>query len=320
MNLIGEHTDYTGGFVLPMAIQLGTTVVLRRGGDRLLLESAGFDGRADLPLDLVDPAEVQPEWARYPAGVVAALRPAVGGIRRVSTTLPVGAGLSSSAALELAVALALGYSGDQLGLAELGQRAEHLASGVPCGIMDQMVGAAGRAGFALLIDCSANALRPVAVPPDAAIMVVDSGQRRRLGESRYAERREECGRAEAVIGPLNRARPEDLAAIEDPVIRARARHVITENARVGATADALEAGDLAGAGQLMLESHASLRDDFEVSTPRLDALVSDLAGRAGVHGARLTGAGFGGHVVVLADPGALDRGHRVVPSAGASLI
>jgi galactokinase len=213
----------------------------------------------------------------------------------VSTTLPIGAGLSSSAALEVAVALALGFDGVEVDLALACQRAEHLASGVPCGVMDQLASAAGVAGHALLIDCGSLKTRPVPVPADVEIVVVHSGERRALAGSAYARRR-----AELEAG--------------DP---RRRRHVATENERVLAFAAALDRGDLTGAGRLMVESHASLRDDFEVSTAALDALVARLCALPGVHGARLTGAGFGGCVVALADPGALHEGWRVVPSAGA---
>jgi galactokinase len=320
VNLIGEHTDYTGGFVLPMAIQLGTTVELVPGGERVVLESDGFLGRADIPIDVTDPAAARPDWARYIAGVVAALRPLEGGTGRVTTTLPIGAGLSSSAALEVAAALALGCRRDPLVLARVCQDAEHRASGVPCGIMDQLTSAAGVAGHALLIDCAAETVHPVPVPQDCAVIVVDSGERRRLDESGYGQRRAECEAAEKLIGPLRQAGSDDLAAIDDLTVRARARHVISENARVRSMTEAMAAGDLAQAGQLMLESHASLRDDYEVSTSRLDGLVADLASRPGVYGARLTGAGFGGCVIALTEPGAIDAGWTVVASAGARIL
>ena len=235
----------------------------------------------------------------------------------MTTTLPVGAGLSSSAALEVAVALALGFTGPPRALALACQRAEQEASGVPCGVMDQLASAAGTAGHALLIDCTTLSIEPVAIPDDVAVAVVHSGQARTLAGSAYADRRAECERAERVIGPLRAAAPGDENAIADPVVRRRARHVITENARVRSFAAAVGARDRVAAGDVMRASHASLRDDFEVSTNALDALVDRLGATPGVLGARLTGAGFGGCVVALTEPGVDVGGWPVRPSAGA---
>ena len=161
VNLIGDHTDTTGGLVLPMAIHLGTTVDVERGGDEVRLRSDTEAEPAAVALDVADPAQASPAWARYVAGVVAAVRPAAGAVGTVATTLPVGAGLSSSAALEVAVALALGFTGSPVALASACQRAEHAASGVPSGIMDQLASAAGVAGAALLIDCTTLERTPV---------------------------------------------------------------------------------------------------------------------------------------------------------------
>jgi galactokinase len=288
VNLIGDHTDYTGGWVLPMAVQLGTTVTFNPGGTRLRLESRDDPEPADVPLDESDPATTQPSWARYVAGVVAELKPTRGGAGQVHTTLPIGAGLSSSAALELAVALALGFDGSPNELARTCQRAEHRASQVPCGIMDQLTSAAGVEGCALLINCRTETFEPVPIPEDVEIVAIHSGEQRRLAASEYATRRR---RAEEAL----------QTDVDDP----RARHVITENRRVLAAADALRQADLQAVGDLMYESHRSLRDDFEVSTPTLDRMVDDLRATSGVYGARLTGAGFGGCVVALARPGAL---------------
>jgi galactokinase len=256
------------------------------------------------------------------AGVVAVLRPAEGGRGRATTTLPLGGGLSSSAALEVAVALALGAASDDPdALATLCQQAEQVASGVPCGVMDQLACAAGIPGHALLIDCSTMSRRPVTVPASAQILVAHSGQPRALATSAYAERRREVeAAADALGGPLHDAAVADVATLGDERLRRRARHVVTENARVRAFAAALEGDDLETAGRLMTESHASLRADFEVSTPRLDALVDALCESPGVFGARLTGAGFGGCVVALAAPGVAFAGARAVhASAGASV-
>lgn len=320
VNLIGDHTDYTGGLVLPMAIDLATTVELERGVPWVELISAETDEPAFVDLQSpVEPSLVRPAWARYVAGVVAVVRPAVGGIGFVTTTLPVGAGLASSAALEVAVALALGFRGAPVELARACQEAEHLASAVPCGIMDQLASAAGVDGHALLIDCATLELTPVPLPDGVEVVVVDSGQRRSLADSRYGVRRAQCEEAAAEIGPLRDASLAGVEAIGDDDLRRRARHVVTENGRVRAFAAALAAGDLAAAGALMVESHVSLRDDFEVSTRLLDELVERLSATPGVFGARLTGAGFGGCVVALTAAGSAVEGWRVRAVEGATV-
>lgn len=324
VNLIGDHTDHTGGLVLPMAIDLATVVEGRRGGDAVVVTSEDRAGRAVIGLDgaIVDGS---PGWSRYVAGVVAEVAPSTGLDATVRTTLPLGGGLSSSAALEVAVALALGGPDDPVELARLCRRAEQRATGVPCGIMDQLASAAGVEGHALLIDCHEETVRPVPMPSAIEVVVVDSGQARELVGSPYAERVAACRAAEVAIGPLRRADPSDLAAIDDPTIRRRARHVVTENARVRAAVEALRAGDLAEVGRLVDASHESLRHDFEVSTPELDDLVARLRRHPGVLGARLTGAGFGGCVVALARPGALagwapERSWTVTPARGAHRV
>lgn len=318
VNLIGEHTDSSGGLVLPFAIDLATTVTGTRGGDEVVLVSPTEEHPAIVPLDVTDPAAATPGWARYVAGVVAQLRPTEGFTGEVSTTLPIGAGLSSSAALEVAVALALGFDGSTVDLARLTQLAEQQASGVPCGIMDQLASAAGVAGHALLIDCHALTITPIAVPDDVEIRVIHSGQERQLAGSAYAERKASVDAAEAILGPLRLIEdPGTADALDDEVLRRRARHVISENARVRAVAAALPTGDLAAVGDALRASHASLRDDFDVSTVVLDALVDRLNATDGVIGARLTGAGFGGCVVALTEPGALDEGWLVHAAPGA---
>jgi galactokinase len=317
VNLIGDHTDYMGGLALPMAIDLGTTVTGDRGGDRVRVTSRQLDGTVDLSLDQPLDDAAPGTWGRYVAGVVAELDPPVGFTGEIASTVPVGSGLSSSAALEVAVALALGFDGPPLALAELCQRAEQRASGVPCGLMDQLASAAGVAGHALLVDFGEVTVTPVPVPADASIVVVHSGEERGLAASAYAARRAQCEEAERVLGASLRAVDANAIAALDGELARRAQHVVSENARVLAFAAALGDHDLDAAGRLMVESHASLRDDFEVSTPGLDALVERLCATPGVRGARLTGAGFGGCVVALADPGALDEGWTVVPSAGA---
>lgn len=324
VNLMGDHTDHTGGLVLPMAIDLGTTVEGEPGGEVVRLRSEWADEVITVPLAVDDPAELPPGWARYVAAVVAQVRPRQGFDGVVTSTLPVGAGLSSSAALEVAVAIALGFDGTALELAELCQRAEQAASGVPCGIMDQLASAAGVAGHALRIDCTTLVVAPVPVPEDLEVLVVHSGEERSLAGSAYAERAAACRAAEAAIGPLPAASLGDVGRIADPVLRSRARHVVSENARVDALAAALVDGDRRAIGAVMAASHASLREDFEVSTPALDAAVAELVATPGVLGARLTGAGFGGCVVALAEAGTpLPHGRRawrVHAADGAHLI
>jgi galactokinase len=306
VNLIGDHTDHTGGLVLPLAIDLETVVEGVRGGDVVALRSDHDPEPAVVPCDVTDPAALPPGWARHVAGVVAEVHPAEGFVGTVTTTLPVGGGLSSSAALGVAITLALRPDAtDALTIARIAQRAEHRATGVPCGIMDQLASAGGRAGHALLIDCGDLVVDPVPLPDDLDVVVVHSGQARRLEGSPYGERAAQCRAAEEVIGPLRSATLGTEVAIEDPVVRARARHVLSENARVRAACEALRVGDRALLGALLQESHASLRDDFAVSTPELDALVGRLDATPGVFGARLTGAGFGGCVVAVCEPGAL---------------
>jgi galactokinase len=318
VNLIGDHTDYTGGWALPMAVEWGTTVEVERGGTRVELTSEEEPAPAVVDLDVADPGAVEPAWARYVAGVVAVVRPGAGAVGTVRTTLPVGAGLSSSAALEVALALALGFEGTPRELALACQEAEHLASGVPSGVMDQLASVLGQEGDALLIDFTSLEVRPVPMPAGVDVVVVHSEQARALAGSAYAERHAQCRAAEAVIGPLRDASEFHLARLDDDLLRRRARHVVTENRRVLEFADCLWMGDLAGAGRLMTASHASLAGDFDVSTPALDDLVAELCAVPGVYGARLTGAGFGGCVVALADAASPVRGWRLHASAGAA--
>ena len=346
---MGDHTDYLGGLVLPVATPMGTTVTGRRVEDRIVLESAGVGGRVDLSLpsggrtvpgEVVDPPPPEeagsdlPTWGRFVVAVVEEVfdgSPPHGIEGGITSDLPIGAGLSSSASLEVALALALGWRGSPLDLASRCRRAETSAVGVPCGIMDQVAVTAARAGHALLLDCATTTWDHVEVPADLEIVVVDSGQARRLEGSEYADRRHQAEEAARRIlgadvdpggGPFRGLAPEDAGSAGDPLLVARARHHIGENSRVESMAAALSAGDLAAAGHLMSESHLSLARDYEVSTPTLDRLVRDLGDIPGVYGARLTGAGFGGCVVAIARRGAVDPAdfHRawvVVPSAGA---
>lgn len=320
VNLIGDHTDYTGGLVLPMAIDRWTEIRGEWHDDaHISLTSADEEHHVELDLPIAEPAMVEPPWGRYVAGVAAEVGDAARGFRgNVTTTIPVGAGLSSSAALELAAAYALGYEGDTRDLARLCQRAEQRASGVPCGIMDQLAIAAGVEGHALAIDCHTLDIVPVAIP-DGVDVIVQFVAHRTLMGSEYADRVAECAQAEAAIGPLRTASPADVATLRDEVVRRRARHVVSENERVRMFVAALAADDLVTAGRLMIGSHTSLRDDFATSTPVMDEAVSALVGTPGVYGARMTGGGFGGCVVALARAGAVSDGWIVRAVGGATI-
>jgi galactokinase len=318
VNLIGDHTDHTGGLVFPMCIDRWTDIVFSVGGDRVALRSDGEPEPVDiaLPFD-AEPMQVEPRWGRYIAAVAAEIPDARGIAGDISTTIPVGAGLSSSAALEVACALALGFDGAPLELALLARRAEHRATGVPTGIMDQLCIASGVSGHAMLIDCHTLDVAHAPVPDDVVI-VVRFVAHRTLEVSEYGERVAQCAAAEAVVGPLRTATVAELDRIDDELVRARARHVVTENARVRAFSVALAAGDFDVAGEIMLDGHRSLRDDFGTSTPVMDAAVEELRGTPGVLGARMTGGGFGGCVVAMCRPGTQTGGWFVRPVAGAA--
>jgi galactokinase len=317
VNLIGDHTDYNEGFVLPVAIDLSCFVRATPNGDDVVrLRSESVDGEVLLAADGgTDPVDVDEVWGRYAAGVVGTLsergRPAIGMDAVISSTIPLGAGLSSSAALEVALALALcdvaDYELPQLELALACQEAEQVATGVPCGIMDQLASLAGLHNHALLIDCRSLEVEPIRLPPRLAVLILHSGMSRALVDSEYGERREACEAMAALLGvpALRDATPQQVA--DEP----RARHVVSENARVLQAAEALAEGNVAALGPLLNESHRSLRDDFDVSTPELDALAAALVA-AGAVGARLTGAGFGGCVVGLASR---DEADRIVETA-----
>jgi len=318
VNLIGDHTDYTGGLVLPMAIDRYTEIKGNRTADRVQLSSLDEEQPVDLALHIERPQDAEPAWGKYVAGVISEMPNPHGFQGRVTTDIPIGAGLSSSAALEIAVALAIGFTGTPLELAQLCQRAENRASGVPSGIMDQLAIAAGVAGHALLIDCSDLTVQPIAIPRGVEIVVQFIEHRTLIG-SPYAERVAECAAAEQIIGPLRHTTAAQARTITDPVVRARAVHVTSENRRVIDFADAITSGDLREAGRLMVQSHASLRDLYKTSTRAMDAAVAEVCAIPGVFGARMTGGGFGGCLVALTEPGALNEGWVVRAVAGASI-
>ena len=308
VNLIGDHTDYTGGLVMPMVVDLHTVV---HGepihGDTFTLASMDEAFPATIPVDIGDPSIVDPPWGRYVAGVIVELRdmgfdvPGFAG--GVSTTLPIGAGLSSSAALEVAVARAVFESTGQtppsdVALALALQRAEQRASGVPCGIMDQLSIIAGRQGFATLIDCHTLAVEHVEIPDDIEFVVRHVMSRTLVG-SEYAERVAQCEQAERLIGPLRLADASSVNSITDDVLRRRARHVVGENRRVRDFRTALEAREFDTVGRLMTESHHSLAVDYETSNATMNAAVDAILREPAVIGARMTGGGFGGCIVAL---------------------
>jgi galactokinase len=305
VNLIGDHTDYQDGFCVPMAIDRecritvtpATTAAIRAHSEQL-------DGRVDVAVDgTTEPATVEPRWGGFVAGAVRAVRdlgatalPAVD--LAVSSTVPTGSGLSSSSALTVALTVTFaelaGVTASRADLARAALAAEVAAVGVPGGLMDQLAALFATPGHALLLDCRSLQVDPIAIPRAVGVAVIHSGEPRTLADSAYAERRAACEAAAARLG-LATLRDATLQQVRDDP---RARHVVTENARVLEFAAALRAGDVGALGHLMLASHASLRDDFEVSTPALDTIV-DACMVHGALGARLTGAGFGGCVVAL---------------------
>jgi galactokinase len=312
VNLIGEHTDYNDGFVLPFAIGAGVTAAARRRpDDTLALASLQADGgEVTVPLDGLVPGSVT-GWAAYPAGVAWALReagyPVTGTSIAFDADLPVGAGLSSSAALECAAALALtemhGIVVPRPQLATIAHRAENEFVGAPTGIMDQSAALLCQAGHALLLDCRSGIGTAVPLDPapaGLALLVIDTGARHEHAVGQYAQRRQECEAAAAALQVRSLRDITDGSELTglDPVLLRRARHVVTENSRVLATADLLRSGQLGQAGPLLTQSHASLRDDFEASWPEADATV-EAAVEAGAYGARMTGGGFGGAVLAL---------------------
>ena len=300
VNLIGDHTDYAGGTALPMAIDLTTTATYTAGGDVLEIRSTATGHQMALhPGDHHQPGS----FGAMVTGLLEVLGPR-SGLLEVSSTLPLGAGLSSSASLLIAGALALGAEQRGVELALLCQEAERLA-GQDVGLLDQMAIIGGQAGHAVLIDFADLTSSLLPLPDDLEIVIVHSGQDRSLAAGAYARRRAEVAAAEALIGSLRDASSKDLATIGDPLVARRAQHVAAECARVAAFCTAI-AADPAEAGRLMLESHRSLSELFEVSTPQIDARVMEVANRPGVFGARMTGGGFGGCIVAIAEPGALD--------------
>ena len=315
VNLIGEHTDYNDGFVLPCAINYRTVICgSPRDDGRVRVVAADYaDERDEFGLDTAIKPRPDRLWANYVRGVVKHLQEAGHAVRgadlAISGNVPQGAGLSSSASLEVATGQLFkalgGLAIDPTELALIGQRAENRFVGCNCGIMDQLISARGEAGHALLIDCRSLATQSVAMPDGIAVVIVNSNVQRGLVGSEYNTRRRQCEEAARFFGvkalrDVNLSTYEAKASGLDPVVARRARHIITDSQRAVDLAAALPAGDMRRIGQLMADSHASMRDDFEITCPQVDALVEiikDVIGSAG--GVRMTGGGFGGCVVAL---------------------
>ena len=313
VNLIGEHTDYNLGFALPIALPQRTVVTFTPDrSDAITVGSDRADGSVPIPLDTV-PGDVH-GWAAYVAGVVWALRqaghPVPGGAMSITSDVEMGSGLSSSAALECAalgaIASAAGVTIDANQQARLAQRAENDYVGAPTGLLDQLASLFGEPSTALLIDFRDLTVEPVAFDPDGsgvALLLIDSRARHRHAGGDYAARRASCERAAAELGASSLREVQDrgpsvLAALTDPVDARRARHVLTENRRVLDYVAALRVSDYVEAGRILSASHASMRDDFEITTGHID-LIADTAVGAGALGARMTGGGFGGCVIAL---------------------
>ena len=329
VNLIGEHTDYNGGFVLPFAIDLDVRIALRSRSEPRIRVTRLDDGQsAHIGLDpFPAPGDA---WHDYIAGTAWAMaghgQPIRGFDGVIATTLPIGSGLSSSAALEVVTAWALtapaGPAVPPLEVARIAQQAENQHVGVRCGLMDQFASACGVAGSALLLDCRSREWRPVPLPADLVPVVIHSGVSHGHADNEYNERRAACERVVAVVAADDPAvtllRDVDEDRLEayrdrlDPVDHRRARHVLTENERVLAMVEALAADDREAVGRLMAASQASMRDDYAISCPEIDTLVEVATGVPGVVGSRMTGGGFGGCTISLVEPAAVARLREVV--------
>jgi galactokinase len=319
VNLIGEHTDYNDGFVLPMAIDYDIRVAARARPDRTVrLFSIDLGKHDTFSLDDVRRVGDKPTWADYVRGVADVLQHEGYALRgmdaAISGNVPRAAGLSSSAAIELAAITAFRLLSaldlDPVRAALLGQRAENEFVGMRCGIMDQFISSLGQADHALLIDCRSLEYSPVPLPMGARVIVTDSAVRRGLVDSAYNERRQQCEEGARLMG-VKALRDVSVEMFEahqaglPPVVARRCKHVVTEDQRTLDSVEALRRGDLAAFGKLMNESHASMRDWFEITTPDIDALVEIQQSTAGCFGVRMTGGGFGGCTVALAQENAV---------------
>ena len=312
VNLIGEHTDYNLGFVLPIAIDLACYAAAAPNRDGLLrVYSENLQQSRQWPLEKIPELRPTGDWSDYIIGIARQLPLGRGRDLLIRSTVPLGSGLSSSASLEVSTALALGWTGDLPGLelAKLARRAENEFIGLPSGIMDQYVSVFGRQDAALLIDCRSLTSEPVALPAGLAIIAVNSMVKHELGQSAYRQRVEECSGAARQMGVENLrcATLDQLDRIHNEIAKRRARHIMSENQRVLDFVAASRAGDLTEMGRLLIASHRSLQQDYEVSCAELDFLVDAAMAIPGNFGARLTGGGFGGCTMNLMESGAVDR-------------
>ena len=315
VNLIGEHTDYNGGFVLPMAINRYLLLAVQKRKDNLVkVVSTDFKERIEFSTSSLEKNEFS--WGEYIKGCCWALQEKGHVLRGfeavISSNIPVGASLSSSAALELGILRAAAHSShidwDPVAMAKLGQHAENDWVGMNCGVMDQMICACGRKNHALLIDCRDMILRNCPLPQNSSIVILDTTTRRGLVDSAYNERRKECFEAAAIMNvELLRSADKELLRQHKKQLSAlsymRAKHIIYENKRVLQAAEAMENGDGARLGKLMYDSHLSLRDDFEVSGDALNVMVECAMEHQACLGARMTGAGFAGCAIALVEKG-----------------
>jgi galactokinase len=330
VNLIGEHTDYNDGFVLPAAIDFYCWAAVAPRRDRkLVIHSENFNETVEAGLDSLSPLE-RKHWANYPVGVAWALaqagKPLSGANLYISGEVPLGAGLSSSAAVEVAIGFALlsqsGLAVDRAELAQLCQKAENEFVGAHVGIMDQFVSCYGRASHALLLDCRSLAHKFVKLPEDLQLVICNTMVRHELASGEYNARRAECEEGvrilRIVLPEIRALRDVTLSQLEEhrrilpPKVIARCRHVITENARVKSAVEAFHRGESKALGPLMQDSHRSLRDDYEVSCRELDLMVEIAMAQAGLIGARMTGGGFGGCTINLVESAAVSDFKRNV--------
>lgn len=319
INLIGDHTDYNDGFVLPMAIELGCWVATAENGRNLLrIHTEDLQQFVEIPLDMLSRAQPRGNWSDYVVGVALELVKAGVNLRGqdlfIDSTIPIGAGLSSSAALEVATAFALmgDASIDRVELAKLCRRAENHFAGTPCGIMDQFIVIHGREGGAIKLDCRSLEYDPVQLPRGVAVAAVNTMVKHELGTSEYRHRQRDCDAAVDIVSrkhpnvrALRDVTPEMLADLPEGAPLSRAKHVVGENMRVTAFVQAARQNNPSAMGKYMTQSHRSLKEDYEVSCPELDFLVESAMGLAGVYGSRMTGGGFGGCTVNLVDRGSL---------------
>ena len=332
VNLIGEHTDYNDGFVMPAAIEFHTWVAAAaRSDNRLVAHSVQFPQMLDQDLNAT--RQRSGDWTDYSWGVAAALRQAGYNLRGatllIDGNVPIGSGLSSSAAIEVATGFALltvaGVDPDRVELARICQLAENEFVGARCGIMDQFISCTGKAGNSVLLDCRSLEYKYAPLPKSVSLVICNTMVKHSIAGGEYNQRRAECERGVALLArhlpgirALRDVSREQLARFSSTlpeVIAKRCRHVVTENARVLEASDALGAGDLGRLGRLMGESHASLRDDYEVSCPELDIMVELALQQTGVIGSRMTGGGFGGCTISLVHDEAVDQFRSSVSNA-----